>query len=397
MFRILLSETHEEIVNSSNTDNLQTLLGEMETILFPLIEAPITYENIKDDDLLILGCPQTKFSIAEMDDIEKFVSDGKILLLISGNLGDSFYNTNLSDLARRFDLEFNENQVENVNDNHGSPSSVYINDFPGIFLSNTVRNLVYSGCTINLLDDSCTVIARTTQDSSPPKSPVIVTSKNKKVILFGGFNLFIDHDDIGIHSENNFEFLLNFFDHIFRTLEYIREQGKSEAEDIKDEEKFLSETVVEKKSFEFDTGFCTLEDDHDLKILGIINGELSKVTPKKAEEKFVAIINMFIEYLEKLEDIIDKFWNHVKDLIKQDDENKIEKLNALLNEKYNEFNQEINRVSGKVNDQHVEFCSFFDEKHFDQESSLTNWFESEAALRQHLDIIRNNLLALLNS
>jgi len=369
----------------------------MEAILFPLVETPITYENIKDDDLLILGCPQTKLSIQEMEDIERFVSDGKILFLISGNLGDSFYNTNLSDLGRRFDLEFNENQVENVNDNHGSPSSVYINDFPGIFLSNTVRNLVYSGCTINLLDDSCTIIARTTQDSSPPTSPVIVTSKNKKVIASGGFNLFIDHDDIGIHSENNFEFLLNFFDYLFRTLEYMREQGESEAEDIKKDEEIISDTFVEKKSFEFDTGFSTLEDDHDLKILGIINGDLSTVDPKKAEDKFVSIINMFIEYLEKVEDVIDEFWNHVKDLIKQDDDNKIEKLKSLLDEKYTEFNVEINRVSGKVNEQHVEFCSLFEEKYFDQQSSLTHWFESEAALREQLDMIRNNLLALLNS
>ncbi len=396
MFRILLSEAHEEILNSSNTENLQTLLGEMEAILFPLIESPITYENIKDDDLLILGCPQRKLNIKEMDDIEKFVADGKILFLISGNLGDSFYHTNLSDLARRFDLEFNSNQIENVKENHGSPSSVYIKDFPGIFLSNTVKKLVYSGCSINILDDSCIIIANTTEGSSPPKSPIIVTTKNKRVIAFGGFNLFFDHDDIGIHSENNFEFLLNLFDYLFKKLQIIKEEEESKSINIKEKKQDFSTDIVQPKSIEFNTDFTSIENDHDLKILGIINGDLSKVHPKKAKEKFETIINMFIEYLETIENIIDEFWNHIKDLIKQDDK-KIENLRKLLEDKYNEFNAEINRISGKVNEQHIEFCSYFEEKYFDQQKSLIDWFESEAALREHLDMIRNNLLALLNS
>ena len=388
--RIILSECHDEIINSQNTNSLQTMLNGMECIVFPYVEGPISLENIQDDDILILGCPQAKLAPQEMDDIERFVAKGKILVLISGNLGDGFYNTNLSELARRFDLEFNENQVENYKEHEDSPSVVYVRDFERLIFSNRIYQIVYSGCSINILEDNCKIIASSSASSTPANAPIVAISKNERVNAFGGFNLFVDEPNIGIQSNNNFEFVVNFFDHVLKTIKYQQEFDKSEEND-KEPEKI----DVDDENLEFDTGISSTEDDHDLKILGIINGDLSRVAPKKAVDKFQVIMNMFIKYIEGLEEKIDEFWVYIKDKISLKKPELLDKGKKLLIEVYDEFNKEINRISGQVNDQHVEFCSFFDEKDFDPQSSLIDWFEAEAHLREHLDMIRNNLLALL--
>ncbi|NHI93243.1 MAG: hypothetical protein EAX96_12155 [Candidatus Lokiarchaeota archaeon] len=387
--RILLSECHDEIISSQNTNSFQTMLNGMDCAVFPYVEGPILFENIQDDDILILGCPQSKLSSKEIDDIERFILRGKKVLLISGNLGDSFYNSNLSELARRFDLEFNENQVENYKENEDSPSIIVIRHFESIIFSNKVYQIIYSGCTINLLENSCKALARSSIDSTPPAAPVIAMSKNERVYLFGGFNLFIDEPKIGIQSHNNFEFIINFFDHLLNLIKQEKEMNPPEQLEIESEDQNKMD-----EGFSFDIEIKSIEDDHDIKILGIINGDITRLNPKKADEKFQIIINMFIEYLEQLEDKIDKFWAFIRDKINTNDPEIIYKAKISLQETYNEFCKEINRISGLVNDQHVDFCSNFEKKYFDPQGSLVKWFEAEAELREHLDMIRNNLLAL---
>ena len=176
--RIILSECHREIINSENTNSLLTMLNGMDCVVFPYVEGPILMENIQDDDILILGCPQAKLNPQELDAIERFVEDGKFLILISGNLGDSFYNSNLSELARRFDLEFNENQVENYKDYKDSPSVVHVRDFEGLIFSNRVYQIVYSGCSINLLEEKCKALALSSATTAPSKAPIVAMSKN---------------------------------------------------------------------------------------------------------------------------------------------------------------------------------------------------------------------------
>ncbi|MHA1785999.1 MAG: hypothetical protein ACTSVY_06150, partial [Candidatus Helarchaeota archaeon] len=366
--RILLSECHNEIINSENTVRLQSMLNGIDCIVFPLIEYPISYENIQDDDILIIGCPQTKFTMQEFDDIERFVLNGKYLFLISGNLGDSFYNTNLSELARRFDLEFNEDQIEDLEDNLESPSVIRVSDFERMIFSNSIKNLIYSGCSINILNDSCKIMAKTSSNTIPSTATIAAASANGRVFAIGGFNLFIDNSSIGIETANNFEFVLNIFDHVIKQIQFEREKEENEEVQIKIDEKIITKEDIGRVELNFKIE--RMENDYEYKIHKILNGDISNIPPKKAKDKFETIINMFIEYLNRLETSIDDFWMYLKDKLSKHEEKIKEEANLLLEEKYNEFIDEVNRISNRVNDQHVEFSSFFEEKYFNPEETL---------------------------
>ena len=53
--RLVMDQSHGEFLTVANTTVLQALITEMEIIIFPLIDRPITLEKINDDHILFIG------------------------------------------------------------------------------------------------------------------------------------------------------------------------------------------------------------------------------------------------------------------------------------------------------------------------------------------------------
>ncbi len=110
--RLIIDQSHGEFLTVAKTEIFQAMLAEMQFIIFPLIDRPITVEKIKDDQVLFLGCPSYAFDDAEISAIIQYVEMGNFLILVSGSGGDFANNTNLSEIGRRFEFEFNPDYVE---------------------------------------------------------------------------------------------------------------------------------------------------------------------------------------------------------------------------------------------------------------------------------------------
>ncbi len=432
-FRIIIDESHEEFLFLANTEGLQLIFSKLDCVVLPYVIKPITYEKIRDDHVLILGAPQERFTDGEIEAILRFVNDGKILILISSNLGDSFYGTNLNFIARQFDFEFNEDQLEVRGDERVLSNVVGVNNFRTLRFSSNVRSILYSGCTIQLLDSSVKVIAESDATTIPAHAKIAVLSENERVFGIGGFNLFIDHGEYGLERENNLEFLYDVIAHLISKLKKPSDiEQKIEARVYNggskpvyfqddDNESFM---IQERRRKEINSNAAeivnSLLEDQEMSNHGFgseeapeafidsrvslfeidmdkIFQEINQLPNKKAREKFREVCKPLFHNLEEIESEFDDFWLFLKrtlQLSKLESEKKINWGRELLDNKYQQIQEEISTASVKMNDIFNIFCENFPENVFDAKN-LEEWYLAESELRQKIDMIRNNLLALL--
>lgn len=390
-FRIVLDECHNNNLDFLNSEAFQVMLNRLDGVLFRLIQPPIKYENIEGEDLIILGCPTTKYSSSEIDALEKFIEKGNGMILISGNGGDLFYNTNLNEIGRKYEFEFNDDQIEDESYNLGLSNVIKVSQFDTVHFSNNVKFIIYSGCSINILDESCKIIARSNPGSNPPNAPVAVISPNNQVIGIGAFNLFIDHPEFGIERAQNLQFVLTIFDFLKNQIEMTKE-GKKEMVPIgkismENKQEVQNNTF---KSYEFQ--ISKPEKETELKI------DINKFSPKQANKKFEEFSTFYIEKLDAITEQMDEFWLFIKKTISESKEaNLYEKIEKQISSKHQEFLELIGKLAKKIDEVFSTFCSNFSEADFDSNKALNDWFENEASCREKLDMIRNNLMAMLNS
>ncbi|MHA1301088.1 MAG: hypothetical protein ACTSO9_16830, partial [Candidatus Helarchaeota archaeon] len=394
-------ECHNNNVDFLNTEAFQVVLNRLEGVVFRLVQPPITYDNIQGEDLIILGCPTIKYSLEELDALEKFVENGKGIVLISGNGGDMFYNTNLSELGRRFEFEFNDDQVEDDKNNMGLSNVVRISQFDTIHFSENVHAIIYSGCSINILDDSCKPIARTNPDSVPRNTPIAVISGNNRVIGIGAFNLFIDHPEFGIEREQNLQFVLTIFDYLKNHIEL--EENKYIEQDITEKEIASNEFSEKEISIDYDAEQISelfIPKEYEIGDLdeNVPVKDIDKVSPKHANEKFKEILSFYIKKLEEIEEQIDDFWLSIKKTVSKSLRTEFfDVLLKYVSATYQKFSKNIAKLAEKINEKYSLFCSKFSLDAFDYENALAKWFESEAECREKLDMIRNNLVGVLDA
>ncbi|MFX1449879.1 MAG: hypothetical protein ACFFCM_03485 [Promethearchaeota archaeon] len=399
-FRIVLDESHNNNLDFLNSEGFQVVLNRLDGVIFRLIQPPITFEKISGEDLVILGCPTTNYSYSEIIALEKFVEKGKGLVLISGNGGDLFYNTNLSEIGRRFEFEFNNDQVEDEQDNVGLSAVIRLYNFDTIHFSENFNSIIYSGCSINILDKSCKPIVRSNPKSSPPNAPVAVISANNRVLGIGGFNIFIDHPEFGIDRIENLQFIITIFDYLKNHIEYEKEVH------IKLEEETSIELpsekhIVSEQELEMMDESSILDKFREIELEEIdefIDINIEKILPKQANKKFEEFSDFYIKKLDKISENIDEFWLFIKKSISKANKNIIQKvLQRIISSRYQNFSDKIALLASRINDLFGMFSSSFSRNDFDSENALINWFENEASCREKLDMIRNNLMAMLDS
>lgn len=458
-YRVILDECHDELLFLANTQGLQLIFSKLDCVILPYVLSPITYEKIKDDHILLLGCPRKEFTDNEIKDIIRFVEDGKILILISESWGDSFYDKNLNFLARHFDFEFSKDQVEYSGSDEAYSNMVGISEFYTVFFSENVQKILYSGCSINRLDPSVRMVARTGAEITPAHAVISVLSGNNRVFGIGGWNLFIDHAEYGIERENNVQFLYNVFSFLVGQLrgetlgfsaeteiaeEYkaindsteFEKQVSGQSQDpeqqivsesssilsdlIQDQENFYwtsddglsdsessfiltqEETGIEENSIEA-LSRGALEDSPLSELIQEVNvgdilNEIKRISPKKAGTKFVEICKPYLDGLDRIQNDFDDFWLFIKKFLatsKLSEGDKKSWGTRNLEERYKRIQEEITSISIKINDIFNIFCANFSQDAFN-EKNLEEWYVAESELRQKIDMIRNNLLALLN-
>ncbi len=345
-----MDQSHNEFLKTSNTTTLQALLTELDIILFPLIDRPITLEKIQDDHILFIGCPSIPFDDSEITAIVKFVEMGKFLILTSGSGGDLANSSNLSDLSRYFEFEFNPDYVEDEKHNLNFSRIPIIRKLKKNPIFKHVKRIVYSGCSITVLDRSTSPLMITDSDAIPVNSPIMVISENHLVFGIGGYSLFSDDPTYGIRALDNLRFAYNLF-------ELIRSRfGKKKPE--------------EKKS----------------------TAKRNKVSLKSAKKEFIKLISDSMDKLSNLSENIDDYWADCSHLISNGRTQEAEKR---ISSKYSELLKNIDNYAVEIGNTYNDYEAMFPEFKKSIEKTLIEWYEIEAETRAKLDMIRNNLISKL--
>lgn len=350
--RIIIDQSHNEFLSATNTTIFQALLIEMEIIIFSLLESPITFEKIKDEDILFLGCPSTIFQEEEIIAIKNFVDQGKFLILISGSGGDYANNTNLSEIARRFEFEFNPDYVEDEEHYFNFSRIPILQKFKKNPLFKQIKKLLYSGCSISILDPSSVPIIVTDSDAFPKDSPIMVFSENRLVFGIGGYSFFADDPVYGIKALDNLRFIYNVFDYIKSSFGKTKEKGVKEKVPVK----------TEQLSF------------------------------GNAKKQFFKLITVNIQKMNKLSDQIDKFWAECSALIKNAEYNQ---ASDSLSSNYQQILKTIESAASEIGEFFFEYNARYPEFKQAIQENFNRWYETEGEIRAKLDMIRNNLANLL--
>lgn len=345
--RLILEQSHGEFLTVEKTAMFQTLLAEMEIVVFPLIDSPITFEKIKDDHILFIGCPSIPFDDSEISAILQFVGEGNFLILISGSGGDYANNSNLNEIARYYEFEFNPDYVEDEKHHHNFSRIPIIHKFKKNPIVKRLKKLVYAGCSISILDISTVPILLTDSDSIPVNSPVMALSEKHSVFGIGGHAFFTDDPISGIRTMDNIRFVYNLF-------EYIKSRFTKKVEDI---EKVL---ITKPK----------------------------QLTLKVAKKQFNKLLTINTEKVNELGKKIDKYWEECSALIKVQ---KFDQAEQMISSSYQELLQSIDLVASQIGNTFSEYNALFPKFKGVVLNDFNQWYETEAEIRAKLDMIRNNL------
>ncbi|MHA1277929.1 MAG: hypothetical protein ACTSQI_10815 [Candidatus Helarchaeota archaeon] len=349
--RLVMDQSHNEFLQISNTTTFQALLTELNIILFPLIDRPITLEKIQDDQILFIGCPSIPFEPHEIRAIVNFVEMGNFLILIGGSGGDLANTSNLSEIARQYEFEFNSDYVEDEKHNLNFSRIPIIYKLKKSRLFKQVKKIPYSGCSISILDRSTSPLMITDADSIPINSPLMVIAENKRVFGIGGYSLFSDDLVYGIRALDNLRFVYNLF-------EYIRSHYGSKKSRYK--------KIPEVKQ--------------------------KKVSLKSAKKEFLRLISQNIHKVKGLSEKIDTYWTDCSQLINT---SQTEKAKHEIASTYHQLLQLIEHLAVEIGNSYIDYEALFPEFKKSIQQNFLKWYEIEADVRAKLDMIRNNLLSKL--
>ncbi|MFX1295056.1 MAG: hypothetical protein ACFFD2_09430 [Promethearchaeota archaeon] len=311
--RVIFDESHGELLSVSNCRGIAYVLEKLKIIPFRLISAPLTIDKIASEDVLFLGAPTRKFLDIEMKAVKFFVSKGKFLI-VACPVPISF-NLSLNELIKDFGMKFEQNIVQDKKHNlNGASYFPLIKHFKTDLITQDLKEIAYSGCSLKKLTTDAIVLAETDDHSEPPFAPVVMSTGDGRVICIGGASLFQDDKRTGIKTKNNIRFVANLFRAIMkRTDQTGKKLSGIQSNKIKKQklvdhkkakkyfEKLTNDAIINlnKKSDDIDNLF-----DAILQLIESKNFQKAEETLKTYYKKYKrAIEDIFQEPMEKLKEL----------------------------------------------------------------------------------------------
>ncbi|MHA1732658.1 MAG: hypothetical protein ACTSU5_12005 [Promethearchaeota archaeon] len=237
MFYIAFDESHKPRGKiTSNYRNLQRHLEATGNFqCFSYLEFPITRTTLNQYDILVLPCPDfSKLSPQEISEINKWVrEDGGGLLMLSHAGGDKGRNSNLSELAERFGMVFESDQVLDEEHNFGMDNLPEIKDFhPSHPVVEGIESICFrAGCSLTVVGMAIAV-ASTGETADPFSTPIIVAADcdEGRVIGCGSYEIFRDRIGGGFNHGQHSQLAENFFNWLVTDCRRQFRSGQSSTE-----------------------------------------------------------------------------------------------------------------------------------------------------------------------
>ncbi len=199
----------------SNYRNVQRQLESEGFVCQPFAEFPITQKTLSAYDVLVVPCPDfSKFSEQEIADIGRWVrEEGGGLLMLSHAGGDKGRRSNLSELAEKFGMIFESDQVIDEKHNCGMGNIPNIKDFVMHPITAGITEICFrAGCSLTLVGNAIAV-ASSGEQAQPFSVPVIVAAQcdEGRVVGIGSYEMFRDRIAAGFGESQHSKLLSNIF------------------------------------------------------------------------------------------------------------------------------------------------------------------------------------------
>ncbi len=215
----------------SNYRNIQRHLEQEGFVCQPFAEFPITQKTLTPYDVLVVPCPDfSKFSEQEIADISRWVrEEGGGLLMLSHAGGDKGRRSNLSELAEKFGMIFESDQVIDEKHNCGMGNIPNIKDFVMHPISAGITEICFrAGCSLTLVGNAIAV-ASSGEQAQPFSVPVIVAAQcdEGRVVGIGSYEMFRDRIAAGFGENQHSKLVSNIFNWLVSEKRYqMRAQNK---------------------------------------------------------------------------------------------------------------------------------------------------------------------------
>ncbi len=236
-YYIAWNESHKPRARiDTNYISLKEILDSQDFESYQFLEFPITQESLKPYDILVFACPDfSKIALQELDEIEKWVrQDGGGLLLLSHAGGDKGRNSNLSELAERFGIAFENDQVLSPH-NYGMENLPRVSVFsPPHPITEGITEICYrAGCSLTSTGTSFP-IAMSDENADPFSVPLIIISEadNGFVVAIGSYEMFRDEIGCGIENPDHKQLAINIFSFLISEYRKILKKAGDIAEPV---------------------------------------------------------------------------------------------------------------------------------------------------------------------
>jgi hypothetical protein len=162
MLKVLCDQTHHQVDISLHFWGLFT----RSLIVEKFSKGPISYEKIRDADILVLAPPErsnpklstdTCLSSVEIKAIIDFIDEGHSLLLLNSAFSSKQWNSKINELTKNFGIIFDTNSVkDDLHCINGSPEMPLIPKVLEHDVTKDVKVFSYPlGCSLNFDSPSC--------------------------------------------------------------------------------------------------------------------------------------------------------------------------------------------------------------------------------------------------
>jgi hypothetical protein len=211
--KVFFDQTQNERGRLESTySELGQLLRDNDFDVEAYTEFMILAKNLKGAEVMVFGCPNSsKIRPAEIDVLQKFVTNGGGLMLLSLSGGDRGLMNNMSKISGEFGITFENTAVKDDRSNAGLPTMPIITDIVGHPVTEDVSDLLIpSACSLRVTGKA-TALAITSETADPGKAAVVAIAEIEKgrVMCVGSYEVF--RKGGGLKHKGNATFALNSF------------------------------------------------------------------------------------------------------------------------------------------------------------------------------------------
>ena len=217
-FFIAFDESHKP--RGKISGNYSNLRGHLEAEGFncqTIMEFPLTRKNLAPFDILAIPCPDfSKISKDEIEAITKWVNeDGGGLIMLSHAGGDKGRRSNLSDLAEKFGMQFENDQVLDSSNNFGIENLPELKTFsPPHPITDGITSICFrAGCSLSTFGMTAIPVMNSNEESEPFSTPLCVAAEagDGRVIGIGSYEVFRDKIMGGFNQDEHPRLASNIF------------------------------------------------------------------------------------------------------------------------------------------------------------------------------------------